>query len=67
MRSLLKKGVDFLLTPEMIEEFKAATEAFGSEYQKIYAFDSKLPIYLITDASYCGLGYALCQKHPEEK
>ena len=67
MRSLLKKGVDFLLTPEMITEFKAATKAFGSEYQKIYAFDAKLPIYLITDASYCGLGYALCQKHPEEK
>ena len=51
----------------MKEEFKAATQAFGSEYQKIYAFDSNLPIYLISDASYCGLGFALCQKHPDEE
>lgn len=60
MWSLLKKGVDFMLTPEMIAEFKAATKAFGSEYQKLYTFDSTLPIFLITDASYCGLGYSLC-------
>ena len=65
MRGLLKKGLDFLMTPEMITEFKAATAAFGCEYQKLYAFDSNLPIFLITDASYCGLGYALCQKHPD--
>ena len=65
-RCLLKKGVDFLMTPEMQKEFRVACQSFGSEYQKLFTFDPDLEVFLITDGSYSGLGFALCQKHSSE-
>ena len=57
----------FTVTEVMRKEFEDAKRNFGSKYQRLYAFDPALKTYLITDASYKGIGFALAQKRDGEK
>ena len=57
----------FTVTDIMRKEFEEAKRNFGSKYQRLYAFDPSLRTYLITDASYKGIGFALAQRRENEK
>ena len=61
MRTLLKKGVAYVWTPDHQAEFVAMKELLCSD-MIVHAFDPSLPTTLLTDASRLkGIGYALIQ------
>ena len=65
IRQLLKKSVDFVWSEKHQTEFERAKNLLCST-QLVKPFDSKLPTYLLTDASKLyGLGYMLLQYEGE--
>ena len=66
MKALLKKNTAWNWTPAIQAEFESAKRVLCSE-AVCQPFDPKLETYLLTDAARLhGMGYALCQKAPED-
>ena len=61
---LLKKGAAYTWTEEHDKAFNKTKELLRSHLE-LYFYNPNLPTYLLTDASYTGMGFCLCQTAPD--
>ena len=67
LRALLKKGTEFLWTPEHQQEFDTLKQILTTSEYLIQPFDENLQTEITCDASRNGLGFCLTQKEQNGK